>query len=124
LSPASVTLAAGGSGTTQLTVTTTASSVSVLARPSRQNLWGLGGAVLAALMMFGIPSRRRRWLSMLALIAVVAVAGMLGCGGGKPSTPPVTNPGTTAGAYTFSVTGTDSANSTITTSTNVTITVQ
>jgi sugar lactone lactonase YvrE len=125
LSPASVTLAAGGSGTTQLTVTTTASSVSVLARPSRQNLWGLGGgAVLAALMMFGIPLRRSRWLSMLALIAVVAVAGMVGCGGGKPSTPPVTNPGTTAGAYTFSVTGTDSANSTITTSTNVTITVQ
>jgi len=125
LSPSSIALTVGGSGTTQLTVTTTASSVTSLARPFGKNLWRLGGGtVLAVLMMFGIPAKRRRWLSMLALLAVVAIAGVLGCGGGKSSPPPVTNPGTTAGAYAFSVTGTDSANSTITTSTTVKITVQ
>jgi sugar lactone lactonase YvrE len=125
LSPSSITLAAGGSGNTQLTVTTTASSVSSLARPSGQNFWRLGGGtVLAALMLFVFPAKRRRWLSMMALLAVVAIAGVLGCGGGQSSPPPVTNPGTTAGTYTFSVTGTDSANSTITTSTSVKITVQ
>jgi len=125
LNPASVTLTAGGSGTTQLTVTTTASSTSSLAPSSEPNPWRLGGgAILAAMLMLGIPAKRRRWLSMLALLAVVAVAGVLGCGGGQSSPPPVTNPGTTAGVYTFIVAGADSANSTITTSTIVKINVQ
>jgi len=126
LNPASVTLAAGGSGTTQLTVTTTASSTSSLARPSELNLWqfGCGGAVLAAMLLFGIPAKRRRWLSMLALLAAAAVASVVGCGAGQSSPPPITHPGTTAGSYTFTVTGTDSTNSTITTSTTVKITVQ
>jgi hypothetical protein len=80
--------------------------------------------VLAALMLFGIRAKRRRWLSTMVLLAVVAVAGVIGCGGGQSSPPPVTYPGTTAGDYTFTVTGTDSANSTITTSTIVKVTVQ
>jgi len=126
LSPSSVAITAGGNGTTKLTVTTTASSTSSLARPSGQIPWrlGSGGVVLAALMLFGIPAKRRRWLSTMVLLAVVAVAGVIGCGGGQSSPPPVTNPGTTAGDYTFTVTGTDSANSTITTSTIVKVTVQ
>jgi hypothetical protein len=126
MNPASVTLAAGGSGNGELIVKTTPTIVSGLVNPSGQNLWrlGSGGAVLAVTLMFGIPSRRRRWLSMLALLFVVAAAGVIGCGGKQTFTPPVSTPGTTAGSYTFTVTGTDSANSTITTSTSVTITVQ
>jgi hypothetical protein len=126
LNPPTVTLAAGGSGTSELIVRTTPTIVSGLARPSGQNLWRLGGggAVLAAVLMFGIPTRRRRWLSMLALLVAVAAVGVIGCGGSQSFTPPANNPGTTAGSYTFTVTGTDSANSTITASTTVTITVQ
>jgi sugar lactone lactonase YvrE len=127
--PASVTIAAGGSGTTALTMNTTAASSSALARPLRQNLWGLGGggAVLAVVLFFGVPSRRRRWLSMSVLLGLIVAAGAIGCGGsGSGGTSPInpTTPATTAGSYTFTVTGTDSANASITVSANVTLTVQ
>jgi hypothetical protein len=127
LKPLSITLAAGGSGTTTLTINTTAASTSALLRPSRQNLWGLGagGAVLAALL-FGVP-RRRRWLTMMILLAVAAGGCLIGCGGGNggggQSTGPTT-PATTAGTYVFTVSGTDSTNKAITFSTTVSITVQ
>jgi sugar lactone lactonase YvrE len=129
LNPASVTLAAGANGTSTFTVNTTAASNSALARPSRKNLWGLGGggALLAVVFLVGIPSRRRRWLSMLAIVFIAVAACTIGCGGsggsggggGGNGTP-----ATTAGNYTFTVTGTDSANSKITVSTTVTISVQ
>lgn len=127
LKPASVTIATGGSGTTILTVNTTAASGSALVRPSRLNLWGLGGgAVLAGLLIFGIPSRRR-WMSLLALLCVLVGAGLIGCGGGGTGgggqSNGTTTPATTAGSYTFTVTGTDSTNATITASINVTVTV-
>jgi hypothetical protein len=95
--------------------------------PSGLGLLGFGGgSVLAGLIMLGVPSHRRRWMSMLGLMLVIFVAGTIGCGGGSNSKPP-SNPGTpatTAGNYTFTVTGTDSANSSITASTTVTLTVQ
>ncbi|MGA2887460.1 MAG: FG-GAP-like repeat-containing protein [Terracidiphilus sp.] len=128
LDPASVTLTAGGSGTTALKVNTTAASTGSLTSPSRLKFWGLGsgGALLAVSLIFGVPARRRRWLSMFVLLWVIAAAGAIGCGGSQgapPSTPPST-PATTAGSYTFTLTGTDKANSNITTSATVTITVQ
>jgi hypothetical protein len=129
LSPASVTITSGGSATTVLTVKTTASTTSALASPSGMKLpWlGGGGAALAALLMFGIPSRRRRWMSMLVLLAMVALVGAIGCGGGgksPTSTKSTVVPGTTSGTYTFTIAGTDSTNSKIATSTNVTVAVQ
>ena len=129
LNPASVTLSAGGTATTKLTINTTAASTASLALPNRTNRWamGSGGATLAFVLIFGVSSRRRRWLSMLAIVAMIAISGVIGCGGGSgsggsnhgPSTP-----GTTAGNYTFTVTGTDTANAKITTSVDVTVTVQ
>jgi probable HAF family extracellular repeat protein len=132
LNPASVTLASGGSGTSTLTVNTTAASTSALARPASQHLWKLGGrgAVLAALLLIGIPLRRRRWISMLALLLLVAAAGVIGCGGGGGGSTSggggggSSTPATTAGSYTFTVAGTDSANAKITASTTVTVNVQ
>jgi hypothetical protein len=128
LSPASVAIAASGTGTSTLTIdTTAASSTAALALPLRRNLFGLGGggALLAAVLMFGVPSRRRRWASMLVLLAVATVGLAIGCGGGggQTTTPPST-PGTTAGSYIFTVTGTDSSSAKISTSATVTITVQ
>jgi hypothetical protein len=129
LNPASVTLASNGSGTSTLTVETTASSTSAQTRPFGQNLWriGGGGVALAALLMVGIPSRRRRWISMLAGVCVIFIAGAIGCGGGgqgPPPPPPHVIPATSAGNYTFAITGTDASNAQITISTIVTLTVQ
>jgi subtilase family serine protease len=70
--------------------------------------WTGAGALLALLVFFGIPSRRRSWRSMLGMLVALAVLGSLaactsggGGGGGNQG-----NPGTAAGTYTFTVTGT------------------
>lgn len=133
LSPASVTLSAGSNGTTALTVKTTAASTSALLHPSPLKRWGIAGSgsMLAVVLLFGVPSRRRRWISMLLLLVVIAVAGVVGCGGGSGNGSGnggggggSTTPPTTAGNYTFTVTGVDSTNSKITTSAAVNVTVQ
>ena len=62
-----------------------------------------GGAVLALVFFFGIPKRRRSWRAMLGVFVAMATLGVLtSCGGG--SAPRQSNPGTTAGTYTFTVT--------------------
>jgi hypothetical protein len=126
LAPTSVTLKASGTGTTALSVTTTAASTTALFRePSRKSLWGLGGggSVLAVLLLCGIPARRRRWLSVLMLLWVVLASAAIGCGGGG-SAKGVPTAATTSGNYTFTVTGTDAKDATITTSATVVVTVQ
>jgi len=130
MTPSSVAIMAGGSKTSVLTVYTTAASTSAHVRPFRQQLWGIGpeGAVLAVVLFFGLPPRRRRWISMLVL-GVIAVSGAIGCvsGGGSSAAPPSSSPSTpatTVGSYTFTVTGTDTVSATMTSSTNVVITVQ
>jgi Bacterial Ig-like domain (group 3)/FG-GAP-like repeat/FG-GAP repeat len=128
LDPATASLKSGGSATSVLTLSTTAASSASLAIPSRQGLWGFGGgsAVLAVLFLCGIPARRRRFASMLALLWLVFASLAIGCGGGGSPGNNLgpTTPGTTSGSYLFTVTGTDSASATITTSTTVTLTVQ
>jgi hypothetical protein len=90
-----------------------------------------GSSILAALIMFGIPSRRHRWASALMVLLVMVVGGVIGCGGGGASgagasqkSAQPTTPATTAGSYTFTLTATDAANSKLTTSTNVILTVE
>jgi hypothetical protein len=103
------------SGTVTFTVSTTAASSSQLVWPKlgKGKEWGWGGAaagwLLALLVFFGIPARRRRWQLLLAfLVVMAALGGLAGCGGGGggASSPPPSVPGTTAGQYTFTVTGT------------------
>ncbi len=66
------------------------------------------GAVLALLVFLGIPARRRSWRAMLGAMLLMAVFGsMVACGGGGGGggTTTITDPGTSAGSYVFTVTG-------------------
>jgi hypothetical protein len=130
LNPTSIAITAGGSATAMMTVKTTAASNSAQAAPNSLRLLGVGGGgtILAGLLWLGIPARRRRWFALAVLACFLGAAGLLtGCGGGGSSstgpTPPST-PATTAGTYTFTITGTDSANSAITAAVNLNVVVQ
>jgi hypothetical protein len=108
-----------------LTVSTTAATTSDLVYPKVGNGKGwLGagsGALFAVLIFFGIPARRRSWRSMLGIIVAMAVIGVLSsCGGSGGGGGGQTIPGTTAGNYTVTVTGTSGS---ITQSTPVTVVV-
>lgn len=97
----------GGTGT--MTVNTTAASSSM----NKPHIGGWAeagsGVVLALLVFFGIPARRRGWRAMLGVFVLILALGSLGaCGGGGGGGGGNGNPGTTAGLYTFTVTGTGS----------------
>jgi hypothetical protein len=129
VNPANEILLPGGVKTLALSVSTTAASTASLSRPTQMRIWGLGcgGSVLAAVLMMGIPSRRRRsWASMLVLLWIVMLASSIGCGGAKSTLPPAHSGtiATTSGTYKFIVTATDAVNSTISTSATVSLTVQ
>jgi hypothetical protein len=123
---ATVTFEAGastGSGGTVSFSTTAASNAVRKAQLDQRNSvrrWtGAGGFVLAGILLIGIPARNRKWRSILGVFAFLAILGFAsGCGGGS-STP--SNPGTTAGSYTFQVTGTDTLGNT--TKATITLTV-
>ena len=118
---ATVTLKSGAStGTATMTVTTTAATTGALVRPALRGngrgLMGAGSAILALLVLLGIPARRRGWQAMLGAFVLLAVlGGLTSCGGGGSSGSGgggssggggTSIPGTTAGTYTFTVTGT------------------
>jgi len=132
ISGATVTFASGsstGSGGS-ITIATTAATASVKMGqlPNRNNdqnnpwRWaGAGGAALAGLLLFGLPARRRAWRKWLGILIFAGFLGALsGCGGGG-SSGGGGNPGTTAGAYTFTLTGTDTDNVKQTVTINVTV---
>jgi len=112
---ATVTFAAGattGSGGSIAIDTTAASTSAVKSAPlsaqGHAGRWaGAGAVAVAGLLLFGIPARRRRWRSLLSVLLFAAAFGILsGCGGGSGGGG-TTIPGTSAGAYTFTLTGTD-----------------
>ncbi len=91
--------------------------------------WLGAGAVLALVVFFGIPARRRSWRNMLAVFFAFAVIGtMASCGGGSKTTCTSncggnSDPGTAAGTYTYTVTATANPSVTPTVSTTFTVTV-
>lgn len=122
-SPVSITGASAAAAT--LTITTTAATSAALLHPklTGDRWYTAGGAALACILLFGVPARRRRWRNMFGLLALflILAGGVLACGGGGGSGGGTGNPGTTAGAYTITVTGTSGA---ISASGTVTLTVQ
>jgi hypothetical protein len=111
-SPVNITGAGSASGT--LTVATTAPGSGALAVPKRPGSRGYetGGAALAGLLLLVIPARRRGLRAVLgprALLVCLAAlgGGLTGCGGrGNSGGMVSSNPGTTAGNYTITVTAT------------------
>jgi N-acetylneuraminic acid mutarotase len=123
-----VTITGSGNGIATLTISTTAATSAAMTRPRRSGVpwYGPGGAVLACILLFGIPARRRNWQRMLgALALLVALAsGVLACGGGGAGGGGgggTSTSGTTAGSYTVTVTATSG---TITETGTVALTVQ
>ena len=119
--------------TATLTISTTAATSGALRRPARPGTgsgagraWAGGGAVLACILLFGVSKRRRRWQTMLGLLVflIFLSGGVLSCGGGGSGGGGGGgggNPGTTAGAYMVTVTGTSG---TMTATGTVSLTVQ
>ncbi len=118
-------------GTVTFTISTSPPVTAELARPEMRGKGWLGagsGTVLAVLIFFGIPARRRSWRNMLGILVALAVMGALSsCGGGSSGGGGggggQNDPGTTAGTYTYSVTATPTPSVSPTVTTSFTVTV-
>ncbi len=121
--PVSVTISGSMAQTATLTVSTTAATTAL--NQTRKQFWSLtGGAALACILLFGAPARRRKGQSMLGILALLLTitGGVMACGGGGGGgVSGGGNPGTTAGTYIITVTGTSGA---ITETGTATLTVQ
>jgi subtilase family serine protease len=111
-----------------MTVSTTAASSGSCTSDNSEKPgfpWPAGGGVaLGCVLIFALPARRRRWMTLLGMVVLSAIlaTSLIACGGGSSSAcTSVQSPGTTPGTYTVIVTGT----STSTTATGpLTLTVQ
>jgi hypothetical protein len=109
--------------TATLTVNTTAATTGALNLPKMPWVPVGGGVAMAGLLFLILPAKRRKLGSLLGALVLVALVGFsAGCGGhsSSPAKQPG-NPGTPAGAYTVTVTGTGGG---VTATTSVIVTVQ
>jgi hypothetical protein len=123
LNPAQVNVTAPNSGNTTLSIATTAAQMG-LVRPKPGNKgWelfaGSGGGFLVAVILSGILPRsrpsRKTLLRRICASAFLTVVGFMllltpACGGGSSSGP--SNPGTTVGSYTVTVTASSGSDET------------
>ncbi len=119
-----VNVGSAGPVTAVLTISTSAGTVA-MSRPARSGLpWtASGGAVLACILLCGIPARRRTWRTFLGmvLLSFLLACGFSACGGGVLTHTSPSGDGTTKGMYTITVTGVSGAT---TASANVALTVE
>jgi hypothetical protein len=121
-----VSITSGDAATATLTISTTAATSAAVVHSKRPGVpWYVSGsATLGCILLFGTPTRRRRWQSMFGMLMLLALltSGVFACGGGgNTGGGGTSNPGTTPGTYTVTVTGTSGAT---TGSGTVTLTVQ
>lgn len=126
-SNSSVAITGSAAATATLTIATTAQVISRNTQPGTHDRlkWiASGSAVLACALLWGIPARRKgllaaaRNLALLSLLAAAASTALSSCGGHSTK---ITNPGTTPGSYTITITGKSGA---LTSTGTVTLTVQ
>ena len=127
--PGTVTITNTQSVQSTLTLTTTAAGTTDSAHES--GIWSAvrGGTMLACVLIFGIPSGRRRSLAVLRiLLCIAALGGMMGCGGGSNRTAPAASsnaaPGTTPDTYTVTFRAVDAKTGTLTAQDYFTISVK
>ena len=101
-----VLIAGAAAQTATLTVTTTAATSSALTYPMLRRLPWQGAGTLACLLLFSIPTRRRRRFTKLGMLGFVFLltGGMLACGGGGGGGGSTSIPGTSGGTYVVTVT--------------------
>ena len=110
------------SSITSGTVTLTINTAHAALEPAGIPFWFTsGGGLLAGVFLIAIPSRRRRWSVVLALVTVALIVATVGCGGSSGSTPKGSGSGTPVGSYTVAVNATDGTTSH---TTNVSVAVQ
>jgi hypothetical protein len=115
-SPANITGATAVTAT--LTIFTTSASSSATASSKRahgSHRFAASGAAVVCALLFGLRRRRRRWQTMIGMLVflVALTAGVSACGGGGGGGVGTGTPGTTAGAYTITVTGTSGTDVTV-----------
>ena len=121
--PVSISSTSAGSATLTINTTAQMMTTSKLEHPHSRPFKGLneGGVAIAALLLFAMPVRRRRWKTPLVLLLFIPIAGlMMGCNSGTSAPMTTTSGGSTTGAYVVTVTGTSGS---LTTSTTVPLTV-
>ena len=106
--------------TSKLTINTTAASTAELHTPLHP-FAKLGEGTLVAILFLWLPFRHRKSRMMLALFLLTAIVAATGCGTSKSTGTTQGSSGTTAGAYTITVTGTSGS---VQSTTNVAVTVQ
>ena len=99
------------SGTATVTVSSTAPSGQSSSHLAMEKRWkGFGGGAALAILLLLVPGRLRFYRGFLGLGLIAFIASeLLACGGGGGSggtgNPTQSNPGTTAGNYTVTITG-------------------
>jgi hypothetical protein len=106
-----------------LTVTVTTSPHTSASRSPQNDLWAVNLASIVACVPLAFFLRKRRarvrMAAVFAVLGVVLLSSLIGCGGGgggtpppgPTPTPPLTTGGTPAGTYTMTVTATDQTTS-------------
>jgi hypothetical protein len=94
-----------GSGSTTLTISTTAPTAPVSSSSLGLGLFGTIGA-LGLVLAAALPGRRERWKSVFLLLGLLAMLAAVGSCGGGGSPPAVHNPGSPTGPSIVTVTAT------------------